>query len=191
MRECLSDIYGCGVADEAASDQVREVWTSPTRAIRARIKEVRTKRGWTVDDLAARCAQVGMEKLNRSVIANFESGRRQYVTVDEAAVLAYVLDVAPVHLHVPIEVDEAVDAHRYQPAPDRFLTIGQAREWFRGRYCPPGRDPRVYWSEVPRAEWDPPRPSDDDISDAGARFDLVETVTPPGRRDEQGDSDVR
>lgn len=111
-----------------------------------------------------------MSGLNRSVIANIESGRRKYVTVDEVFTLAYVLDVAPIHLMVPTDVDETFDVERYQPAPERFLPIPAAREWTRGGYCPPGVDPRVYYAEVPRDEWRPPQPSGEEITEHGERI---------------------
>jgi transcriptional regulator with XRE-family HTH domain len=173
--------YGVAVTQTPDEGDRREIWTSPDRSVRARVAELRKQRGWTAQELADRCKAVGASELNRSVIANIESGRRKYVTVDEAAVLAYVLNVAPLHLLVPIEVKDNVDgrnvdAHRYLATPDRFLTIGQAREWFRGNYSPPGQDPRLYFSQVPREEWKPNRPSGEAIEEAGARYDLLDQL---------------
>lgn len=106
-----------------------------------------------------------MPELNRSVIANIESRRRKAVTLEEALTLAYVLDVAPVHLMVPIDVDEEkYDAERYLLTPDVRGPIPKARAWIRGDFCPPGRDPRAYWSEVPAEEFKPERPSDEEIA---------------------------
>lgn len=160
-------------SDEVQSEGVeqrREIWSSPTQTVRARVKELREKRRWTAHDLAGRCEKAGMPALNRSVIANIESGRRKYVTLDEVFTLAYVLDVAPVHLMVPIEIDESVDEHDYMATPDRFLSVPEAREWVRGQYCPGGLDPRIFWSEVPRQEWEPPQLSADQIE---ARSDVI------------------
>src|SRR5437899_1355429 len=145
----------------------REVWSNPTRTVAARVQELRRKRGWSAEALAEECADLGMPALNRSVIANIESGRRTYVSVEELLTLAYALDVAPVHLLVPVEVDETADAHRYQVAPDRFLPIPAAREWIRGQLCPPGRDPRTYHSEVPREEWQARQLGVEQITEAG------------------------
>ena len=74
----------------------REVWSNPTRTVAARVQELRRKRGWSAEALAEECADLGMPALNRSVIANIESGRRTYVSVEELLTLAYALDVAPV-----------------------------------------------------------------------------------------------
>lgn len=134
------------------------------------MKELRIKRGWTAEKLAERCDELHMPKLNRSVIANIESGRRKFVTVDEMFTLAYALDVAPIHLLVPIDEDASVTEHLFSATPDRFLPIGPAREWARGRWCPPGLDPRVYFSEVPRSEWEPPTmPTAEEVEEQGAR----------------------
>lgn len=126
---------------------------NPTSTIASRVQELRHKRGWSAAVLAAKCAEVGMSTLNRSVLANVESGRRPYVTVEEMLALAYVLDVSPVSLVVPLEVGETADTLRYQVTPRHCLPLAHARDWVRGRYCPPGRDPRAYFSEVPREEW--------------------------------------
>lgn len=144
-----------------------EEWSTSTNTIAQRVQDLRRKRGWSAAALAEECADLGMPALNRSVIANIESGRRPYVTTDELLTLAYALDVAPVHLLVPLEINETVDAHRYRATPDRFLSIPVAREWIRGRICPPGRDPRTYHSEVPRQEWEVPPLSTEQITKAG------------------------
>jgi transcriptional regulator with XRE-family HTH domain len=127
--------------------------TSSTRAVAQRVRELRRKRGWSAENLAQRCAEVGAPGLNRAVIANLECGRRTYVTTDELLTLAYVLDVAPVHLLVPVNLDEAVAEHHYQLTPDRLIAVRDARQWIRGRFCPPGSDSRRYFSEVPLDEW--------------------------------------
>lgn len=132
-----------------------------------RVQELRRKRGWSAAGLAEECAELGMPELNRSVIANIESGRRRYVSTDELLTLAYALDVAPIHLMVPIEVDESTDAHQYPVTPDRFLPVPAARAWIRGEFPPPGRDPRTYYAEVPRAEFTPPQPSPEQITETG------------------------
>lgn len=90
------------------------------------------------------------------MLANLESGRRKFVTLDEVIALAYVLDVAPIHLVVPISdtvyhskfgqvlVDGyrltetvAIDSHR------------RARAWIKGELAIPGVDQRRYDLERP------------------------------------------
>ena len=127
--------------------------TPPTESVARRIKELRLRRGWSAEALAQRCRDLGMPELNRSVIANIESGRRKYVTVDEAFAVAYALEVALVHLLVPTDLD-ASEVDRYLLVPDRPVTMPAAREWIRGTH-PADADPRVYFSEVPRGEFRP------------------------------------
>jgi transcriptional regulator with XRE-family HTH domain len=136
--------------------QRRERWSSATQTVARQVRELRDRRGWSADDLAAECARLGAPDLNRNVIANLESDRRTYVTADELLVLAYALDVAPVHLLVPIDVRDDLDADRYRVVPDVFLSPAQTRAWVRGRFCPPSRDPRRYYGNVPAEEYRPP-----------------------------------
>lgn len=164
------------------TQEIAERWTSPTASVARRMKELRMRRGWSAVALAEQCERAGMPELNRSVIANIESGRRTYVSVDEAFCLAYVLDVAPIHLMVPTDEDPAVGVERFRAAPDRFLPIPVAREWVRGRHCPPGCDPRTYFAEVPREEWEPPTPTREQMTERGEDLAdhrrLVERVLP-------------
>lgn len=64
-----------------------------------RIKALRQTAGWTLNRLAAACAEAGFPELSRSVIANIESGRRDArgrrtrdVTVDELVAIASALE---------------------------------------------------------------------------------------------------
>ena len=47
----------------------------------------------------------------RIVVTKLETGRRQSVSVEELLALAYVLNVAPVHLLVPWDDDAALPGH--------------------------------------------------------------------------------
>jgi transcriptional regulator with XRE-family HTH domain len=69
------------------------------------VRDLRQKRGWRAEDLAARCAEIGAAEMTRSVIANIETGRRdsagrrrRAVTVEEWLILAFALDVSPAEL---------------------------------------------------------------------------------------------
>src|SRR5699024_5025656 len=127
-----------------------------------RIKELRKKKGWSASKLAAACAEYGNPELNRSVIANIESRRRKAVTLEEAAVLAYVLDVSLLHLIVPIDKDDQYEYDLYKVADD-FVSFETARSWIRGDTPLTGQDPRVYYSEVPRKDFRADRPSEEQI----------------------------
>lgn len=123
------------------------VGAGTTEIVAKRVRQLRDKYGWSARELARRCEEAGGPKLDQSVISNLELGRRGSVSIDEVLVLALVLDVAPVHLFVPVE-DEAVEVGRW--------TVGSpvVREWVRGRYPLPSQDSRRYWTEVPDHEWD-------------------------------------
>jgi transcriptional regulator with XRE-family HTH domain len=78
-----------------------------------RIREIRQERGWTAQDLAVKCAEVGATEITAAVIANMETGRRDAdgrrrrdVTIDETLALAYALEVPPVFLFVPLNGNE-------------------------------------------------------------------------------------
>jgi transcriptional regulator with XRE-family HTH domain len=111
------------------------------------VKFLRKDRGWSQAELARRLAEAGAEELDRGVLANLETGRRQSVSVDELLVLALVLDTAPVHLLVPIENAEPVKIGR------REFRAGSVREWVRGLYPLPPQDPKRYRTNVPDDEW--------------------------------------
>jgi transcriptional regulator with XRE-family HTH domain len=121
----------------------------PHRVIAERVRELRTARGFTAARLAEELTNVGI-KWDRSVVANLENGRRAIVTVEELLGLAYVLDVAPIHLMVPLD-----SAGWYAVTPDSYDAVNdRVREWIRGTYALPGHtDERKYFSEVPENEW--------------------------------------
>jgi hypothetical protein len=89
-------------------------------------------------------------KWDRSIVANFEHGRRPYVTVEELLGLAVVLDVAVVHLIVPVENEES---DRYQIARGIEVSPAEARAWIRGATPIAEVDPRRFHSQVPAGEF--------------------------------------
>jgi len=113
------------------------------------IQRLRLQRGWTGNDLAERCAELGKPGLNRSVIANIESGRRRYVTVHELFVLAVLLDVAPAYLLFPWEPDAQV-----QVTPTMVATADRVRAWIRGDRPLDDTDGRKFASQTPWREYD-------------------------------------
>lgn len=89
---------------------------------------------------------------DRSVVTALEIGRRQAVNVEELLALAYVLGVAPVHLLVPIDDDEAP----YRIVPTSGVSAGHARHWIVGLWPLPSTDRRMYFAERPEHELVPP-----------------------------------
>jgi transcriptional regulator with XRE-family HTH domain len=75
-----------------------------------RIREARTKRGWTVKELAAACDKAGAGNITAAVITNLETRRRpgREITADELLALAWVLEVPPVQLLSPLDGGETL-----------------------------------------------------------------------------------
>jgi len=75
---------------------------SVTRHVADHIRSLRAQRRWSARQLAEECARAGATSLTRGTIAKIESGGRKYVTADELAVLARVLQVSPSALLAPV-----------------------------------------------------------------------------------------
>ena len=126
---------------------------TPHKVIAARMRQLRTGRGWSAQRLSEEMSKVGVP-WDRSIVANLESGRRRTVSVEEMLALAYVLSVAPVHLVVPpVGQDDKTpyavvpnSGEIPNPPPDTV------RGWIRG-HAPWTADPRRYFTEVPDSEW--------------------------------------
>src|SRR4051794_30252810 len=96
---------------------------TPTQVVAARVKQLRKEQGLSAQKLADRCAEAGGRDLaTRSVIANLESGRRDTVSIDEVFVLAFALNVAPVHLVIP------TDAVPVRVPPAQVVDSARARD---------------------------------------------------------------
>jgi transcriptional regulator with XRE-family HTH domain len=138
---------------------------TPSDFVGQRIKDLRKRRGWSLEGLADRCAELGAGQITEHVIENIEHGRRdrrsgrrrRAVTVDELLIFAYALDVAPVHLLVPtqetrypyVPQEPISDEHGVYPAG----ISSRVRQWIRGKEPMPGTDLRIYYSEVPADEF--------------------------------------
>lgn len=154
---------------------------TPTQVVAQRVRELRTRHGWSAQALAERCADAGMPHLVRDVIANLEAGRRETVTIDEVMVLAFVLNVAPVDLFVP--PDNTVEHHKhgtvaltgYAVTPNRLQTpLSSVRGFVVGQNPLPGMDERRY-----RAE----RPDEDSQLSAADVIAYLQSLQPKGADD--------
>lgn len=91
-----------------------------------RLREARGARNWTQQELAAELERLGAP-MDRTTIAKIEKGQRQ-ARVEELIALAAALDVAPVHLFLPIEDDGLVAL-----TPKLEVDVEKAWRWARGR----------------------------------------------------------
>ncbi len=135
------------------------------------MREVRKRKGWSAQQLAAQLAGVGLA-WDRSIVANLENGRRSSVSVEELLALAYVLDVAPVHLLVPLE-----EVH-YAVTPQWQTSSGRVRRWVRGEHPLPRTDPRVFFSEVPQQEWQTPTMTPEEAEERGRAVEHLRRLAP-------------
>lgn len=111
------------MAQETAVDD----WsTGLALSIAAEVRRHRQEQGLSAQQLSERCAQVGMP-IQRSVLANLESGRRSTVTVAEVLVLAAALRVAPAQLIFPVGYQEKVEV-----VPGVEDSPYEAVQWLRG-----------------------------------------------------------
>jgi len=120
-----------------------------------RVAYYRARRSMSAQQLADRCAELGMPAVSRIVITKLENGRREVVSTAELQVLAMALDVPPVLLLFPLghaaEV-EILPGHEADPW-DAIL-------WFLGSGVIPagprarigGDSPVALWSEHRRCE---------------------------------------
>ncbi|MFG3287216.1 hypothetical protein ACGF3G_00130 [Streptomyces sp. NPDC048179] len=95
-------------------------------AVAQEVRRHRQRRAMSAQQLSDRCAELGMP-IQRSVLANMESGRRSTVTVAEVLVLAAALDVAPAQLVFPVGFEETCEA-----LPERTFEPIDALDWFAG-----------------------------------------------------------
>lgn len=125
------------------TDQV----AAPVETIRKRVKELRGRSSMTGAQLADQMVRQGVS-WNRSIVANFEAGRRPNVSVTEWLALAQVLNVSPLHLLVS---PDAKPTDVYQVTPTRTALAFEVREWVRG-YYPLNADEALFEREAPRGE---------------------------------------
>lgn len=130
------------------------------------IRKRRDALGLTREQLAERCAELGVPELTYGAITNIETGRktregtrRRLVAVDELATIARALHIPPALLAFPIGRAKQVEA-----LPGDAIPTGAALAWFTGeqRY-PSERMPRgeideatglPEWFDDPEEGWE-------------------------------------
>ncbi|MGW1044364.1 helix-turn-helix domain-containing protein [Streptomyces sp. NPDC002547] len=104
-----------------------DAWAAKVaRTVAGEVRRYRGLRGISAQQLADRCAELGVP-IARSVLANFESGRRPTLSVAELLILAEALDVPPTSLVFPVG---------YAPAVEVLPGVGcdtyRAAQWWAG-----------------------------------------------------------
>lgn len=97
-----------------------------TASIGSNVREARTREGLSQQQLADRCAEFGYP-ISRNSIMNIEGGRADTVSVQQLAMLAAALQVAPVELAFVVSDDEI------EIVPGFEGSSFHAAEWFSGR----------------------------------------------------------
>jgi transcriptional regulator with XRE-family HTH domain len=97
-----------------------------TRIIAREVRRHRDRRKMSQQQLADRTAELGMP-IPRPVLANFERGRRDSVSVAEVLVLAAALGVSPMELICPVGYDDEIEL-----LPARKVDPLQASRWIDG-----------------------------------------------------------
>ncbi|MFE7130363.1 helix-turn-helix domain-containing protein [Streptomyces sp. NPDC057638] len=121
-----------------------DTWAASfSKAIAAQVRHHRTALGMSAQQLSDRCAELGLP-MARSVLANFESGRRPTVSVPEWLVLAKALGVAPVALLCPVAEEgevEIVPGHAIPPYAAMQWVTGEGPLAYRAVNVPEGESP--------------------------------------------------
>jgi len=117
-----------------------------------RLAHFRRAAGLTAQELAERCAALGLESLSRVVITKLENGHREAVSTAELRVLARALRVPAVILLFPIGRAETIEV-----LPGQDAEPWAALEWFIGNSTDPAGpseepqmgmgSPVVLWNE--------------------------------------------
>jgi transcriptional regulator with XRE-family HTH domain len=131
-----------------AHDESTQKPPRPVEVVARRMREVRETRRLTAAQLADLMRAAGIP-WDRQIVTNLETGRRQAVSVDELLALAVVLQVAPIHLLVPLDGEQP-----YRVTPEWVQRAIRVREWVRGTLPLRPEDRRLYYSEIPDNEWE-------------------------------------
>ncbi|MFD5160516.1 helix-turn-helix domain-containing protein [Streptomyces hawaiiensis] len=116
-------------------DDVLE-WVDQVMAtVAAEVRRRRKELGWSAQDLADKCAEIG-HPIPRNVIANMESGRRSNLPLVDVMVLAEALNTPPICLIYPVGY---VDDVQRLPLQDSTSPLS-ALHWFTGEETDLGVD---------------------------------------------------
>jgi transcriptional regulator with XRE-family HTH domain len=128
--------------------RTRSKMRAPHDVAIARIRQLRKRNGYTQQQLADQLNLLGAQT-DRAAVAKVELGQRG-LSLNEAFQYAMALNVAPVHLFAPTDDDDPISL-----GPNLTVSPHEMRRWVRGQQ-PLGvwQDERIYYSEVPREEFE-------------------------------------
>ncbi|MFD3525050.1 helix-turn-helix domain-containing protein [Streptomyces sp. NPDC058653] len=115
-----------------------EAWRARLAAGAAQsVRRRRLDRGISVQKLADICTNDYGLPIKRSVLANFEGGRRPALSVAELLVLAKILELSPLELLFPVGMDTETEI-----LPGVAADTWEAAKWFTGEQAGvPGQEP--------------------------------------------------
>lgn len=105
-----------------------EEWrTRLVQVIAQQVRSYRLERGLSVQRLADICTEEYGLPIKRSVLANFEGGRRPALSLVELLVIARILKVPPAQLVFPVGLEETTEV-----LPGMPVDTWSALKWFTG-----------------------------------------------------------
>ncbi|MFH8805515.1 helix-turn-helix domain-containing protein [Streptomyces sp. NPDC017936] len=104
------------------------------RGVARELRRHRERRGLSAQELADSCAALGMP-IQRSVIANFENGRRASIGVAELLVFAAVLKIPPVWLIAPMGFESS-----FEILPGSDVDPYASAAWISGEHAQSGEE---------------------------------------------------
>lgn len=105
-----------------------EEWRSQlVQAVAQQVRRRRLELGLSVQKLADICTEQYGLPIKRSVLANFEGGRRPALSVVELIVLARILAISPAELLFPVGREDQIEV-----LPDTSTDTWSALKWFTG-----------------------------------------------------------
>lgn len=160
-------------------EHVREWATREAAGIGERVAHFRNRAHLSAQELARRCAALGLPSLSRVVITKLENGHREAVSTAELKVLAAGIGVPPILLLFPLGAASA------ETLPSRETSPWDGFWWFIGETRDPGggqRDPNspisLYsFHEMLVTQW-----PQDQAALAALIKEIAEAPTPEARR---------
>lgn len=109
-------------------DQERDWAARMAATVGKRVAHYRSAQHRSAQQIAQRCADLGLPSLSRAVITKLENGRRETVTAAETQVLGEALGVPPILLLFPLGA-----TNRVEILPGVYMHPWDAVRWFTGR----------------------------------------------------------